>query len=131
MKIFEKSIREKDGVRIYMADVNGETALVSEGDAGFKGETAEIDGKAVVIAPLNHENANVLRALFPFTAPARVLGKERSFGVGDRLGIATPGHIAVFEKYDAYPVLAQQSMRELTLTDRTYEDVLDCATFAV
>ena len=24
MKIFEKSIREKDGVRIYMADVNGE-----------------------------------------------------------------------------------------------------------
>ena len=131
MKIFEKSIREKDGVRIYMADVNGETAIVSEGDAGFKGEKAEIDGKNVVIAPLNHENANVLRALFPFTAPTRVLGKERSFGVGDRLGIATPGHIAVFEKYDAYPVLAQQSMRELTLTDRTYEDVLDCATFAV
>ncbi len=131
MKIFEKSIREKDGIRIYMADVNGETALISEGDAGFKGEKAEIEGKTVTVAPLNHENANVLRTLFPFTAPTRVLGKERSFGVGDRLGIATPGHIAVFEKYDAYPVLAQQSMRELTLTDRTYEDVLDCATFAV
>ncbi len=131
MKIFEKSVREIDGVKIYMAEFGGETALLSEGDAGFMGEKTELDGKTVTVAPLNHENACVLRKLFPFTAPTRVLGKERSFGVGDRLGIATPGHIAVFEKYDAYPVLAQQSMRELTLTDRTYEDVLDCATFAV
>ncbi len=131
MKIFEKSIREKDGIRVYMAEHGGETALFSEGDVGFAAEKATIDGKEVFVAPLNHKNADVLRALFPFTAPVRVLGKERSFGVGDRLGIATPGHIAVFEKYDAYPVLAQQSMRELTLTDRTYEDVLDCATFAV
>ena len=131
MKVFEKSVREKDGVRIFMAEVNGETAIYTEGDLGFSAEKAEIDGKTMYVAPLNHKNADVLRSLFPFTAPVRVLGKERSFGVGDRLGIATPGHIAVFEKYDAYPVLAQQSMRELTLTDRTYEDVLDCATFTV
>lgn len=130
MKIFEKSVREKDGVRIYMAEADGKTAIYAEGDVGFVGETFAIDGKDTVVAPLNHENACTLRRLFPFTAPIRVLGKERSFGVGDRLGIATPGHIAVFEKYDAYPVLAQQSMRELTLTNRTYEDVLDCASFA-
>jgi len=131
MKVFEKSVRTKDGIRIYMAEEAGVTALYAEGDVGFSGETKVIDGKTVTVAPLTHENALVLRKLFLFTAPIRVLGKERSFGVGDRLGIATPGHIAVFEKYDAYPVLAQQSMRELTLTDRTYEDVLDCATFAV
>ncbi len=131
MKIFEKSRREANGVAVYMAETNGETFIFAEGEVGFAGEKKDIDGKATIVAPLNHENACVLRRLFPFTAPARVLGKERSFGVGDRLGIATPGHIAVFEKYDAYPVLAQQSMRELTLTDRTYEDVLDCATFAV
>ncbi len=131
MKIFEKSRREVNGVSVYMAEENGETFIFAEGELGFIGEKKDIDGKATAKAPLSHENACVLRKLFPFTAPARVLGKERSFGVGDRLGIATPGHIAVFEKYDAYPVLAQQSMRELTLTDRTYEDVLDCATFAV
>ncbi len=131
MKIFEKSIHEANGVRVYMAEENGVTSIYAEGDLGFAAEKKEIDGKTVYVAAKTHENADVLRRLFPFTAPTRVLGKERSFGVGDRLGIATPGHIAVFEKYDAYPVLAQQSMRELTLTDRTYEDVLDCATFTV
>lgn len=131
MKIFEKSVRTCNGVRLYMAEENGITSIYAEGELGFVGEKKTISGVETVVAPLNHENACTLRKLFAFTAPARVLGKERSFGVGDRLGIATPGHIAVFEKYDAYPVLAQQSMRELTLTNRTYEDVLDCATFTV
>ena len=119
MKIFEKSIHEANGIRVYMAEEAGVTSIYAEGDLGFCAEKKEIDGKTVYVAAKTHENADVLRRLFPFTAPCRVLGKERSFGVGDRLGIATPGHIAVFEKYDAYPVLAQQSMRELTLTDRT------------
>lgn len=80
---------------------------------------------------LNHETALYLRERFPFTAPAPVLRRERTVGVGDRLGIACPGHLRVFEKYDATPVLAQQSIRELNLTGRTYSDVLDCVTFAV
>ncbi len=60
-----------------------------------------------------------------------MLTSVRSAGVGDRLGIATDGHIRVFEKYDAMPVFAQQSIRELNLTGRTYDDVLDCVSFAV
>ncbi len=95
---------------------------------GGEGDVLVIDGKA---RPKDHEAAEYLRENFPFTAPVPVLGRERSFGVGDRLGIATPGHIRVFRKYDAAPVLAQQSMRELKLTGRTYEDVLDAVTFAV
>ena len=54
-----------------------------------------------------------------------------SFGLGDRLGIATPGHIDLFENKELFPIFAQQSIRELNLTGRTYEDVLDAATFAV
>lgn len=131
MKIFEQSVHTKDGVKIFMAEEGGETFIYALGEVGFSGEAVTIDGVAAVKAPKTHENACVLRKLFPWSAPTRVLGKERSFGVGDRLGIATPGHIAVFKAYDAYPVLAQQSMRELTLTNRTYEDVLDCATFTV
>ncbi len=80
---------------------------------------------------LNHETACFLRERFPWTAPVPVLRRERTVGVGDRLGIACPGHLRVFEKYDATPVLAQQSIRELNLTGRTYNDVLDCVTFAV
>jgi hypothetical protein len=99
--------------------------------APFPGFTGEPLAKGRMKLPLTHDNANALRKLFPFTAPQRVLRKERSFGLGDRLGIATPGHIKLFEHYDAYPVFAQQSIRELNLTGRTYEDVLDAATFAV
>ena len=73
----------------------------------------------------------LLRKLFPFTAPSAVLHEKRSLGVGDRLGIASVGHIRAVEPYDAYPVLAQQSMRELNLTGRTYQDVLAAVTFQV
>ena len=40
-------------------------------------------------------------------------------------------NLRVFREYAAFPVLAQQSMRELTLTHRTMDDVIDTATFAV
>jgi hypothetical protein len=134
--VYEKSIHKVNAsgkaVEVFMAREGDDAFLVvnfGKGkNPGFKGEKLP-DGR--IKAPLNHENAGVLRKLFPFTAPSPVLRKERSFGLGDRLGIATPGHIKLFEKYDAYPVFAQQSIRELNLTNRTYEDVLDSVTFAV
>jgi hypothetical protein len=131
---YEKSINNIDSSVVFMANDNGETVIIIAGKDGAA--ASAIGFKAVDIggkfkAALNHENANVLRKLFPFTAPVRVLGKDKSFGLGDRLGIATPGHSDLFEKKDVYPVFAQQSIRELTLTSRTYEDVIDAATFAV
>jgi hypothetical protein len=126
--VFNKSINKIDGKDVCMAGAGGETVIIADKGLGFSGEST---GDDKVIAPLNHENAIRLRKLFPWTAPSPVLRKDRSFGLGDRLGIATFGHIALFEQYDAYPVFAQQSIRELTLTNRTYEDVLDAATFAV
>lgn len=130
--VYPLSINTVDGGTVFMVDDAGETLLVAVGkDWDFTGVEFEVDGLACVAAPLTHANAQVLRQLFPFTAPIRVLGKDRSVGVGDRLGIAAFGHIRVFQEYDAYPILAQQSIRELNLTHRTYEDVLDAASFAV
>ena len=130
--VYPLSINSVEGGTVCMADDCGETLIIAVGkDWDFSGVEFEVDGIECVAAPLTHANAKVLRALFPFTAPTRVLQKERTVGVGDRLGIAGPGHIRVFEEYDAYPILAQQSIRELNLTQRTYEDVLDAATFAV
>jgi len=126
---YKRSINKKGDITVFMAKEDGGDFLVVHGkNPGFEGK--ELPGGNLK-CPLSHKNAVALRELFPFTAPSRVLGKERSFGVGDRLGIATPGHIRLFEKYDAYPVLAQQSIRELNLTCRTYEEVLDTVTFAV
>ena len=126
---YEKSINRKGPSTVFMAKENGLDFIVVQGkNPGFKGE--KIPGGKLK-APLDHKNAVTLRKAFPFTAPSRVLGFERSFGVGDRLGIATSGHAKLFEKYDAYPVFAQQSIRELNLTNRSFEDVLDAASFSV
>ncbi|MDR2304805.1 MAG: tagaturonate epimerase family protein [Treponema sp.] len=128
MKVAERSIRNYGSGRVFMVRDGTEDLIIADHVPGFRGRDLE---EGVIAAALNHENACVLRRLFPFTAPGRVLGRERSFGLGDRLGIATAGHIKVFEKYDAFPVFAQQSIRELNLTGRTYEEVLDAASFAV
>lgn len=124
-KVYAKSIHALEGAKVYMADMDGRDVLVCEGKPYFGGECGEN------VFELTHDVAVKLRELFPFTAPVPVLGYDRSVGVGDRLGIACPGHIRVFEKYDAMPVFAQQSIRELNLTNRTYEDVLDCVSFSV
>jgi hypothetical protein len=54
-----------------------------------------------------------------------------SFGFGDRLGLATPGHIAAVKNTSLAPVFAQQSVRENTRTGRTPQQVIDDARRAV
>jgi hypothetical protein len=54
-----------------------------------------------------------------------------SFGFGDRLGIATPGHIAAVRGTKFAPIFAQQSVRENARTGRTPQQVMDDAKRAV
>ncbi len=54
-----------------------------------------------------------------------------TIGCGDRLGLATTGHIRAARKVQISPVLAQQSMRELTMIHRTFRGVVDDACFMV
>jgi hypothetical protein len=60
-----------------------------------------------------------------------LVGLQASFGFGDRLGLATPGHIEATKKGSLIPVFAQQSVREMTRTDRTPEEVMLAAQKAV
>ncbi|MHB9292094.1 tagaturonate epimerase [Hollandina sp. SP2] len=131
---YEKSIHTTGSSVVFMAREGDEIVIICVPKAGTPeplGFTGQDLGDGRLRVPLTHENAEVLRKHFPFTAPVRGLQRDRSFGVGDRLGIATPGHIQVFETCDVFPVFAQQSIRELNLTGRTYEDVLDAVSFAV
>ena len=59
------------------------------------------------------------------------LSLTSSFGFGDRLGLATPGHIAAVRRTNFMPVFAQQSVRENARTDRTPQQVMDDAKRAV
>lgn len=56
-----------------------------------------------------------------------VLGLKKSFGFGDRLGLATPGHVAAVAKTDFAPIFAQQSVREMERTQRTPNEVMKAA----
>src|SRR5262245_42185549 len=59
------------------------------------------------------------------------LGLSPSFGFGDRLGLATPGHLAAIRNTGFAPIFAQQSVRENARTGRTPQQVLDDARRAV
>ncbi|HYO25191.1 MAG TPA: tagaturonate epimerase family protein [Lacipirellulaceae bacterium] len=62
-----------------------------------------------------------------------VLGMEPSFGFGDRLGLATPGHIAALREAGGSirGIFAQQSIREMTRTKRTAPAVMQAAVDAL
>jgi hypothetical protein len=55
------------------------------------------------------------------------LGLQPSFGFGDRLGLATPGHILACRRGRLVPIFAQQSIREMTRTQRTPDEVMRAA----
>lgn len=64
-------------------------------------------------------------------AMPNILGLKKSFGFGDRLGLAGPGHIEAARKFDFAAIFAQQSIRELDRTNRTAEEVMEAAQSAV
>ncbi len=59
------------------------------------------------------------------------LGLKRSFGFGDRLGLATPGHYAAVRSTGFAPIFAQQSIREMERTQRSPTEVMAAATGAL
>lgn len=54
------------------------------------------------------------------------LGLAPSFGFGDRIGLATPGHVAALQQFGAgiEPIFPQQSIREMARTCRTPQGVM-------
>jgi len=78
------------------------------------------------LTPLNFENMKFLMKIFKEPGISVCL-KDASFGTGDRLGIVTAAHLKAFESGNIFPVLAQQSVRELGKTGRTWEDVISSA----
>lgn len=96
----------------------------------FEGTSAAVGDGYRLTGPLSATNAVALRAAVDNLRP-RPLGLGRSMGTGDRLGLATPGHVRAFRKYglEVTPVFAQQSIREMDRLGRTAQAVLDDATF--
>jgi hypothetical protein len=99
---------------------------------GFVGEEIKLSKGGVALkCPLDVTNAAALKQHFPWTAPSSLRNVRTTVGCGDRLGLATRGHLLAAKKFAASPVLAQQSIRELTMTGRTFPQVVADAQFMV
>jgi len=133
--VYVSSIKsDKNNSFFIVKDNNKKYLLVIAGDdmgRQFEGnilENKKINKNEPIIklCSLNHNNLTLLREIFPHLNPS-FCGLQSSFGTGDRLGIATPAHIQAFKDKDIFPVLAQQSVREMVRTERNWQKVLDDA----
>jgi len=117
--------RSEGGVKRLVALADDESAFRS-----FAGVVEPTDGKVRLVAKTSPENALALRSALPWLKPSR-FGLHTSAGFGDRLGLATPGHVRALKAVGAAinPVFAQQSIREMGRCHRTPRNVLDDATW--
>jgi len=116
----------RDGKRKYLVVIA--VAAVAQEFEGKILEEKKVDENELIIkiCYLNHHNLNLLREIFPHLNPS-FCGLQPSFGTGDRLGIATPAHLQAFKDKNLFPILAQQSVREMARTERNWQKVLDNA----
>jgi len=136
------SLRERGGVAVWLEpdpaarDRDRLGALAPRSSVALTSldaESSEAGGEMRLLhGPRSAGNAAALRQLLPDLAP-RPLGLATSAGFGDRLGLATPGHVRALRQADPdgriRPIFAQQSIREMTRTGRTPTQVVDDATW--
>ncbi|MBN1313770.1 MAG: hypothetical protein JXB30_20375 [Anaerolineae bacterium] len=129
--VYANSVIDEDGTRYFLARYEGQKYLgiIGDGAEGFEGK--QYSPSDPFLCPLTSANAAALRGRFSWLCP-QTLGLNTSAGCGDRLGLATPGHIRAVRAVGVMqPILAQQSMRENDRTGRTPQEVVDDATWGI
>ena len=129
---YTRSIAEWEGTTYFLVrTASGGKQLAILGDAhGFEGQKEAPGRSSPVLCPLTDANAAVLRERLPWLRP-QTLGLRQVAGCGDRLGLATPGHVRAVRRFTLAPIFAQQSVRENARTKRSPQQVLDDAMWGV
>src|SRR5699024_10149506 len=93
--IYPDSIYEKANSILFMTKHSNVKYLIILGVSplldSFEGEY--LDSHKGKICPTNHTNSKALRESFPFTSPISHKDHSTTIGLGDRLGLASVGHI--------------------------------------
>lgn len=138
LPILPRSVVVAEGVEYGLTTVEGSYRLVvlAPDDAPvlatLHGERRPEGSGTLLIGPADAANIAVLREHLPWLRP-QPLGLRTSAGMGDRLGLATPGHVRAVRAVggDIAPIFPQQSIREMTRTGRTAQQVMDDATWGM
>ena len=129
--VYPQSVTKVEDVTYFIGSRDGEKFVAMIGDGVIAGlELGQHDGMTVVAGAMNPANASAIRSVIDWTKPSLV-GMATSVGLGDRLGLAGPGHIRSVRDSGVAVILAQQSIRELQRTGRDCQEVIDAATWAV
>ncbi|MEJ5250611.1 MAG: tagaturonate epimerase family protein [Armatimonadota bacterium] len=129
IRFYPRSVRQAGDIPVAFAKHNGQGFVVSTQPLPVNGQITIIPLGDLYLYPLDWNNYLALRdmlALRPSTCD-----RPASFGTGDRLGMVSAAHLRAFEGHDVFPVLAQQSPRELVRTGRDFRDVLISAAAGV
>jgi hypothetical protein len=95
---------------------------LDEAAGALQPEHGASGGLAFTLRQCEPEAIELLRDALPFLRP-KLVGLATSLGLGDRLGIATPGHARAVLGTGLVPYFCQQSIREMTRTGRTPRQV--------
>jgi hypothetical protein len=136
--IAPRSLVANDGVQYGLAQLadGPHLAVLAPADAPvlneFEGDRTTHSDQQLLIGLCSPANAAALRARLPWLRP-QLLGLRTSAGCGDRLGLATPGHVRAVRAVggDIGPIFPQQSIREMQRTGRTAQQVMDDATWGI
>lgn len=131
VKVYPKSFSHAGSTKLVLVKEGMEKFLLAQGKGELYNALSGEEKDGYKLCPADHENRLVLNRFFPYTEPVANTEHRTSVGLGDRLGLATPGHIRAVRNTDVFPIFAQQSVRELDMTARKYEDVIDSAAYAV
>ena len=100
-------------------------------ELGFFGPHRERGGLHVQEVVPGVANLGPLWQHLPWTKPVSLREERTTIGMGDRIGMATAGQLRAARRFDVSPVLAQQSIRELDFTARSFGDVVADTAFQV
>jgi hypothetical protein len=132
LSFFPRSLVSCYGMEFGLASIDNGLRLVilarkdDKHIGSFEGEASEFNGDTLLVCPLNHRNATSLQGQLGWLKP-QLVGLSTSVGMGDRLGVATPGHVRAVRHFqrEITPVFAQQSIREMNRTGRSPQQVMD------
>lgn len=137
--LLPRSLAESDALEFGLAgsDDNYQLVVLAESGcqhlASFEGSVSSYENDLTLLTgPMSSQNLAALRAHLPWLRP-QTLGLRTSIGMGDRLGLATPGHVHALRAAggELVPIFAQQSIREMERTDRSAQQVMEDAVWAV
>ncbi|MGM8212919.1 tagaturonate epimerase family protein [Virgibacillus sp. W0430] len=132
IKVYTKSfLKYQNDVLIMVKENRIDFILISGTGDLYNNLIGEKVGTKTKKCRTSHENRRIINSFLEYTKPKAFGNKVATIGLGDRLGLASTGHIEVTSGKSIKPVLAQQSIRELDLTGRTMTDIIDAASFAV